>query len=202
MINKIVITGGPCAGKTTAIGWIKDVFIPKGYTVLVIPEVATDLISSGIAPWTCGTRADFQMCQMKLQMQKERVFEQAALSMKSEKILIVCDRGILDNKAYMDEFSFKEALRLYSLSEIEILKDYDAVFHLVSAAKGAEEFYTTANNFARKETVSEAALLDDKLICVWRNHSHFRVIDNSFSFQEKMQELVFEIARFLGENLD
>ena len=78
-------------------------------------------------------------------------------------------------------------------------KRINAVFHLVTAAKGAEEFYTTANNSARTETVEEAAELDDKLISTWTGHPHLRVIDNTSSFEDKMKKLVAEIASFLGE---
>ena len=45
-----------------------------GYTVLFVPETATELISGGVAPWTCGTNADFQKCQFRLQLEKESVF--------------------------------------------------------------------------------------------------------------------------------
>ena len=50
---KIVITGGPCAGKTTAMTWIQKEFEKKGYRVLFVPETATELITGGVAPWTC-----------------------------------------------------------------------------------------------------------------------------------------------------
>ena len=39
--------------------------------------------------------------------------------------------------------------------------NYDAVIHLCTAAKGAVEFYTTANNEARTETVEQGQLLID-----------------------------------------
>ena len=85
------------------------------------------------------------------------------------------------------------------MNEIEIRDNYDAVFHLVTAAKGAEEFYTTENNSARTETVEQARVLDDRLISVWTGHPHFRVIDNEGSFGDKMKRLIFEISSFLGE---
>ena len=119
--------------------------------------------------------------------------------MMADKVLIVCDRGILDNKAYMDDLEFAEAVQFIQSNEVELRDSYDAVFHLVTAAKGAEEFYTTANNAARTETVEEAAALDDKLISAWTGHPHFRVIDNSTAFEEKMKKLVAEISSFLGE---
>ena len=36
-ISKIVLTGGPCAGKTTALTWINNYFSKRGYTVLFVP---------------------------------------------------------------------------------------------------------------------------------------------------------------------
>lgn len=198
-ISKIVITGGPCAGKTTAMSWIQNTFTQMGYTVLFVPETATELITGGVAPWTCGTNTEYQKCQIKLQIEKEKIFEQAAKTMKIDKVLIVCDRGTIDNKAYMNEIEFKEAISFVGSNEIELRDSYDAVFHLTTAAKGAEEFYTTQNNSARTETVKEAAELDDKLISAWTGHPHLRIIDNSSGFEEKMKRLIAEISSFLGE---
>lgn len=198
-VSKIVITGGPCAGKTTAMSWIQNAFTQKGYAVLFVPETATELITGGVAPWTCGSNVEYQQCQLKLQMEKENIFEQAARTMKSDKILIVCDRGALDNRAYMDAVEFAAALDFVGASEVKLRDSYDAVFHLVTAAKGAEGFYTTANNAARTETVEEAAALDDKLIAAWTGHPHLRVIDNATDFEAKMRRLIAEISSFLGE---
>lgn len=198
-ISKIVITGGPSAGKTTAMSWVQNAFTQMGYTVLFVPETATELITGGVAPWTCGTNAEYQKCQMKLQIEKEKIFEQAARTMTADKVLIVCDRGTLDNKAYMNDIEFAEVIQFIGSNEVELRDNYDAVFHLVTAAKGAEEFYTTANNSARTETVEEAAALDDKLISAWTGHPHLRVIDNTTNFEEKMKRLIAEISSFLGE---
>ena len=198
-ISKIVITGGPCAGKTTAMNWINNTFTERGYDVLFVPETATELITGGVAPWTCKTNSDYQHCHMKFQLEKEKVFEEAARVMKKDKVLIVCDRAALDNKVYMDEDTFESVLRAVNASEVELRDQYDAVFHLVTAAKGAEEVYTTANNEARIETAEEAAAMDDKFIAAWTGHPHFRVIDNSTDFTNKMRRLLAEISSFLGE---
>ena len=198
-ITKIVITGGPCGGKSTAMSWIQNAFTEKGYAVLFVPETATELITGGAAPWTCTSNLAFQKCQMALQLAKERIFEQAARSMKREKVLIVCDRGALDNRSYMTEEEFRSVLDEIHTSEVELRDSYDAVFHLVTAARGAEPFYTTANNTARRESPEEAVALDDKLIAAWTGHPHLRVIDNSTGFEEKMRRLIAEITAFLGE---
>lgn len=198
-ISKIVLTGGPCAGKTTALSWISNYFSKRGYTVLFVPETATELITNGVAPWTCKTNYDYQSYQVKLQKVKEKIFEDAAKGMKSEKILIVCDRGMLDNKAYMKEVEFKRLMNEFHTNETKERDSYDAVFHLVSAAKGKEEVYTLANNAARTETIEEARKLDDKIISSWTGHPHFRIIDNSTDFEEKLEKLLKEISSFLGE---
>lgn len=198
-VKKIVITGGPSAGKTTAMSWIQNAFTQKGYVVLFVPETATELITGGVAPWTCGSNADYQKCQMHLQLEKERVFEQAAKTMNADKVLIVCDRGALDNKAYMDSVEFAAVLAHLGTDEITLRDGYDAVFHLVTAAKGAVEFYTTANNAARTETPEQAAALDDRIIAAWTGHPHLRVIDNATDFEDKLKRLIAEISAFLGE---
>ena len=189
-ITKIVITGGPCAGKTTAMSWIQSNFTKLGYTVLFVPETATELITGGVAHWTCGTNADYQKCQMKLQLEKEEIFEQGASTMPVDKVLIVCDRGTLDNKAYMSELDFSTVITSLGCNEVELRDGYDAVFHLVTAAKGAEQFYTTANNAARTETVEQAAALDDKLIAAWTGHPHLRIIDNATGFEDKLKKFL------------
>lgn len=198
-ITKIVITGGPCAGKTTAMSWIQSNFTKLGYTVLFVPETATELITGGVAPWTCGSNMEYQKCQMQLQLEKEKIFEQGALTMPGEKILIVCDRGTLDNKAYLTELEFAYIMENLKCNEVELRDRYDAVFHLVTAAKGAEKFYTTANNSARTENEEQAVILDDKLIAAWTGHPHFRIIDNATDFEDKMKRLISEISAFLGE---
>lgn len=46
-IVRIVLTGGPCAGKTTAIASIKQDLTQLGMKVLVVPEAATQLMNGG-----------------------------------------------------------------------------------------------------------------------------------------------------------
>lgn len=40
---------------------------------------------------------------------------------------------------------------------------------------------------------------DDRLIAAWTDHPHLRIIDNRYSFDEKMLALIREISSFLGE---
>lgn len=199
-IEKIVITGGPCAGKTTAMNKIKIVFTERGYHVAFVPESATELINAGITPATLNSKYEFQRCLLKLQLKKEKAYVDAAKKIfKSDKTLVVFDRGTLDNKAYLKPWEFEKILDEVGVEEEELMSEYGAVFHLETAAKGAETFYSLGNNSARTETREEAIEIDNNLISVWADHPYFRVIDNSSDFDGKMEKLISEITEFLGE---
>ena len=47
---------------------------------------------------------------------------------------------------------------------------------MVTAADGAEKFYSSASNEARYETLQEARELDKRLINAWVGHPHFHII--------------------------
>ncbi|MCL2046871.1 MAG: AAA family ATPase [Oscillospiraceae bacterium] len=196
-IRKIVITGGPCGGKTTALSRIEKHFTGLGYHVVFVNETATEMMSNGSAPWI-GENVNFQNALMHLQYYKEGIYSGWANHLDYDKVLLVCDRGLLDNKAYMTEEEFESILTIMQTNEIELRDNYDAVFHLVTAANGAEEFYTTSNNENRIESIDQAITLDNKIISAWTGHPHFRVIDNNRDFELKIARLISEIADFLG----
>lgn len=200
-IKTIVLTGGPCAGKSTAMGWIQSTFTERGYKVLVVPETATELITGGVAPWTCGTNADYQCLQFQLQEFKEDIFLKAAKTMKNEKILIVCDRGMMDNKVYMTDEEYAEVVERINLDEEMQRNKYDAIFHLETAAKGEKEAYLSNKdgNATRIETVEQACTIDQKLIAAWNGHPCFYTIESTRDFNRKMKQVVSKIADFLGE---
>lgn len=197
-IKKIVLTGGPCAGKSEAAKLIKEKFTAAGYVVLFVPETATELISGGVCPWTTGTNLDYQIVQCKLQRFKEQMFDEAVRTMPQDKFLIVCDRGMLDNKAYMTDQEFDKCLEVLETTEDEVNASYDAIFHMVTTAKGLEDFYNFETNVARYETAEQAAALDDVLIKAWSKHPYHHIIENSQSVEDKMNRLLAEISRFLG----
>lgn len=200
-IYKIAITGGPCSGKSTALSWLQSEFTKKGYMVLFVPESASELILGGITPWTIDTNFNFESYIIKLQLEKEKLFLEAANHLDNyDKVLIVCDRGVLDCKAYMTDLEFKKVLSALNTNEVTLRDSYDAVFHLVTAAKGAREFYNNENNKARYETAEEASKKNDATLNAWTGHPHLRVIDNSTDFENKMRRLMSEISCFLGES--
>ncbi len=113
----------------------------------------------------------------------------------------MCDRAIVDNAAYMPNDEYEAILKAIGSNKVTERDSYDAVFHLVTAADGAEDAYTLSNNGARTESIEEARDVDKKLINAWTGHPHFRIIDNSTDFHGKMNRLMKEITSALGEPL-
>lgn len=202
-ITTIVITGGPCAGKTTAMDWIKKDIAALGYRVLIIPETATEFISGGVCPWTCGTNYDYQVVQMHLQNEKELCFRQAAETMYSQcdKILLVCDRGQFDNKVYMTPEEFASIMSHMGLAESDVLKHYDAIFHLVTAAIGTDAFGTQLNNTARYEDADRSREMDQQFIDAWAGHPNHYKVPSGEDFDLKMKTLINGISAFLQKDL-
>ena len=171
-ITRIVLTGGPAAGKTTLISRIlKEFTQEKGWKVVIIPETATELISGfGIGPFPgCMSMLEFQYFVIEDQLHKERLALKAAETVPEEKVLIIYDRAIFDDKAYISDEEFREVLAHFGKTEEELLAGYDAVLHLVSCAKGAEFAYDYGNA-ARYETVEQARAIDDRTIRAWSAH--------------------------------
>lgn len=200
-ISKFVLTGGPCAGKTTALNTISNVFTQKGYAVIIVPESATEIITSGVHPWDSSRKSvmDFEYAITAQQISKENLYDKIANNMPFDKVLIIYDRGIMDASAYVSKEDMNELLALFSLNIATVMSRYDAVFHLVTAANGAPEFYTLANNAARSETPEQAVHFDNLTIKAWTGHQHLRVIDNSTDFNSKINRLIAEICSALGE---
>ena len=200
-IHHIVLTGGPCGGKTTAIVYLIEKLTERGFVVLAIPESATICINGGLHPLSkivgVGTA---QKAIVESAFYLENVFRDAAEAISQRKpVVIIYDRGLRDPMAYMDHGEFEKIVSSLGLHAIESRDDrYDAVFHMRTAADGARDFYTLENNQARYETPEQAIVQDDKLIQAWTGHEHVRVIDNRTGFKEKLQRLLVEVHHVLG----
>ena len=184
-IVRIVLTGGPAAGKTSLISRILKQFGQEnGWRVITIPETATELISGfGIKPFgNCMSMLKFQDFVIADQIHKEKLALQAAEVVPEDNVLIIYDRALLDDKAYISDEEFAETLmRVGGVNEEQVLVGYDAVLHLVTCAKGAEYAYNYGNA-ARYETIEEARRMDDRTLQCWSPHPNLRIIDNSVDF--------------------
>lgn len=210
MIKKIVLTGGPCAGKTTALANIEQYLKELGYKVFIVSETATELINSGLSPIDKNGVGivKFQEYVLKYQLQKEHLYEEIAANFPHDKIVIICDRGILDGKAFISDRQFNEILKQVSeelnikLNSSDIINRYDMVIHLTTAARGNSKYYTLENNSARSETVDEAIRLDKKTVEAWSVHNNLQIIDSYEDFDEKITAIINVINNMLGNTFE
>lgn len=197
-MKKIVLTGGPCAGKTTALVKIMEHFSSIGYKVFIIPELPTLFLQAGMDYLTDNKELFYEGEKATLEMQiaLEDKFLQMAKSVK-QPVLIVCDRGTMDISAYMNPVLWNRIISDAKMNNEMLRSRYDAVLHLVSAADGAEQFYTTATNNKRTEGIELARILDKKVIQAWSEHPHLRVINNHEDFETKLERVLQEISDVL-----
>lgn len=201
-IIKIVLTGGPAAGKTTLTSQILKEFKQEdGWRVITIPETATDLISGfGIKPFgNCMSMLQFQDFVIADQLHKEKLALAAARIVPENNILIVYDRALMDDKAYISDEEFVKVLAKFDRrTEASVLANYDMVLHLVTCAKGAEFAYNLGNE-ARTESLEYAREMDDRTLRAWSAHPNLKIIDNSVNFADKIKRAIQEIYRAVGE---
>ena len=203
-IKKIVLTGGPCAGKTTALVKITEYFSGFGYKVFNVPEVPTIYSTAGWNYLTPNRDLYYQGERAILETQLALEDQFMKLAEVCEKpVLVVCDRGAMDISAYIKPEEWDEITRMAGTNSEALRQSYDAVLHLVSAADGAEQYYTTATNATRYEQANEDGLriareLDKKVIKAWTGHPHLRVINNHDDFENKLNRVLSEISKVVG----
>jgi predicted ATPase len=173
---RVVLTGGPGGGKTTA----ADLFRREiGDRVIVVPEAATLLFSGGFP------RPEREAAQRSAQTaiyQVQRSLEDIQAAQYPDRILL-CDRGTVDGGAYWPEgpIDFYDSVGSSQAAELE---RYDAVIFFETAAMGGHGF--ESENRYRTESQQEAIDLDARLRSLWSSHPHFTVIPHTASFFRKM----------------
>lgn len=182
---RIVITGGPCAGKTTLIGVLGPKLVRHGYRVHVVEECATEVLAMGLTPTTCGSVLAFQRHVFDRQLAKEAVLDHL-----DPRVVILLDRGLMDNAGYLPDDQLDMLLAERGMTRADAYARYDAVIHLVTAAIGAEEYFSHATNEHRLEGVEEAVRVDHALLAGWSGHPSLRIIDNEGGFEDKLDRAV------------
>ena len=196
---KIVLTGGPCAGKTTALKILRDYFSDK-YNILCVSESSTELMSGGVFPKSFDNTTEFMEYLTRLQCIKEDIFMNASssISKRSKKdVIIFFDRGIFDVKAYMRDSDFDTMMCNLKISKKDALIRYDAVFHLCTAAINAPMSYGTFNNSIRTESMEESIELDYKTFQCWQLHPFLYRIDSCIDINDKFNVLINMIENFI-----
>ena len=203
-IKRIVLTGGPCAGKTTALVRIIEHFSNLGFKVFTVPEVPTMYSQGGWSYLTPNYDLYYEgeLAILRTQLALENSFMRLAETC-TKPTFVVCDRGTLDISAYIAPEMWQDLCEKCGTSTNDLRQRYDAVLHLVSAADGAEQYYTVATNANRYEQANEEGLqlardLDKKVNRAWTGHPHLRVINNHDDFDAKINRVLKEISNVLG----
>ncbi|XP_064612179.1 TRPL translocation defect protein 14-like [Liolophura sinensis] len=200
-VYRLVLTGGPCGGKTTGQARLSTFFENLGWKVYRVPETATVLISGGVK-WpelTNDQSFKFQENLILTMMRIEETFWELARSCH-QNCLVICDRGIMDASAYLQPGDWERMKKKNSWNEVEMRDTrYNQVIHMVTAAKGAEAFYTTAHE-TRYEDLDMARRLDDLASQAWVGHPYFDVIDNenNTDFEVKLNRMIAAVCNRLG----
>lgn len=174
--KKVVVSGGPGGGKTTAAGLFLREMNGK---VAIVPEAATLLYTGGF-PRSSNINAKIagQIAIYNVQTQLE-----VAIRALHPHQLLICDRGTIDGAAYWpgptEEF-FKAMNTTY---EQELAK-YDSVLFFETAAAGGNSI--KSENRVRSESQEEAIALDKKLQNLWMKHPKYVFIPNTDSFITKV----------------
>jgi len=200
-IWKLVLTGGPCGGKTTGQARLSTFFENLGWKVYRVPETANILLSGGVDFGDLPKEAQqqFQANLLKTMMQIENSFFDLAKA-SSRNCLVICDRGAMDASAFVSRAQWEDILVTNGLDEVEIRDNrYNQVVHMVSAAKGAEDFYTIEHHASRLEGIEEAKVLDTKAAEAWVGHPYMALVDNDGSnFESKINSLISKVAWSVG----
>lgn len=186
---KIVLTGGPGGGKTTAADMIAREFPDR---VVVLKETATILFGGGFP--RSGGPAARRACQRAIYRTQVELEEAVAAEQAGH--ILLCDRGTLDGCAYWPEGPEDFFAALETTLERERAR-YDAVLFFESAAAVGREL--DRRNPFRVESTAEAARLDAALRGPWSEHPRFRLIAHNSSFFAKVGEAIREFRRLLEE---
>jgi predicted ATPase len=185
---RIVLTGGPGGGKTTAADMLRREI---GERIIVVPESATMLFSGGFP------RCDEPEARRGVQRaiyHVQRNIEDVQSARYPNRVLL-CDRGTVDGAAYWpteDPLDFFTELGTTLETE---LRRYDAVLFFETAAVG--DFSIETGNPMRIETNREAVALDTRMRELWSRHPNFVLIHHNHSFMAKL----FEGLHVLGEQI-
>ncbi len=201
-IPRILITGGPGAGKTESKRFLQEALNVRGYHALFIPETATELIGAGISASTVGSRS-YQTEQLIKQILKEKAAMNKAKALISQnsstRPVLIFDRGTLDGIAWSGQEEFDAILQSQKLNMAELVLDYDAIFHMESAGCRLDENYDQSNNPARIASPKEACRLDHILRNVYRSNPEWHFIESDADIQKKMSNLSTQILAFLEQ---
>ena len=206
MIPKIVLTGGPCGGKSTTISALEAKY---GNKVRFVKEAATMLMSSGFpAPgrdlsFSPGWIENFQDAIIGVQVGNEGASEIAASENGAS--LLVCDRGILDSAAYVTgglPVLEERYLQKYGLNVYDVCDRYDMVIHLESLATANPSLFGKAGNETRYESLEDAQSLELRTRDAWQAHPNWYFIEGDRGVDYVVNQVLELIAPFINKEIE
>ena len=173
---RIVLTGGPGGGKTTA----ADLFRREiGERVIIVPEAATILFQGGF-PRSHDPVAS-RVTQTAI-YHVQRNLEDVQAALYPDRTLL-CDRGTVDGAAYWPGGDGPYFSAIGTTLQAE-LRRYDAVIFFETAAVGGNSI--EGGNPVRNESLEQAVELDRKLRSLWSQHPRFILVPHNPSFFKKI----------------
>lgn len=186
---RVVLTGGPGGGKTTA----ADLYRREiGDSVVVVPESATLLYTGGF-PRT-GENGVRRATQQAIYHVQRNLEDAQAANYKSR--VLLCDRGTVDGAIYWPDESPDFFTTLETSLEKELAR-YDAVIFFETAAVGGVSI--EGGNPIRVESNEEAIQLDHKLKGLWSQHPRFIFVPHNPSFIKKIYSGLEDLAKIVKE---
>lgn len=171
--KRVVLTGGPGAGKTALLELLRQSFCEH---VRVLPEAASIIFGGGFPR---GNDLLSQRAVQRAIFHIQRELE--SLGDGGNAAMVLCDRGTIDGVAYWpgppEEFWSAVGTTL----EHELAR-YDAVIHLRTPP--IEHGYNHQNPL-RTESAAMAATVDARIAAVWTAHPRYFTVASSPVFLDK-----------------
>jgi predicted ATPase len=170
--RRVVLTGGPGAGKTAVLELVRQYFCRH---VLVLPESAGILFGGGFPR---GTSALESAASQRAIYHVQRQLEAWATAHDGTAI-VLCDRGTVDGAAY---WPGPDTLwSAIGVTREEELLRYDAVIHL----RTPDGVAYNHSNPLRIESAAEAAAIDERIVDAWAGHPRRFFIESTGNFLDK-----------------
>lgn len=194
-MKKIVLTGGPCGGKTVMMGSLKMVFTEA----IFVTEAATTLLHEHFpVPKPDSPLIDRWQILFERAIFPDQICVEDAHELLAEPgiQLMICDRGLLDVDAYAPGCS-ANLLHQHGMSYEMALARYDLVIHLTSLALLDPELYGKQGNEHRFESPERALALEHRCRNAWARHPNRVIIDES-DWEEKTRQTIALVRAFLA----
>eukprot|EP00928_Gymnodinium_smaydae_P095947 TRINITY_DN8356_c0_g1_i1.p1 TRINITY_DN8356_c0_g1~~TRINITY_DN8356_c0_g1_i1.p1 ORF type:complete len:502 (-),score=124.41 TRINITY_DN8356_c0_g1_i1:96-1556(-) len=196
----VVLTGGPSAGKSSAMAILRDRLSVRGFQVLTIPENATHFLanSDGFQPEWAGAPEQVRMQRifMDYQIAQEEAFKAFAALHPRKRAVLLLDCCSMNSKVYLSEEQFQQLMNLEGfppLQEADLMARYDLVIHMKTVAyskNGGYEWGPGSNNPGRYHTPEQAKEFDERCLAVFSAHPQLRVVPHCGSFTDKIDKVL------------